>query len=143
MQLMLNNLWKINSHFKAFIARFLSDVNYRVLWLEQLLFSVIIGASFHSVPVFCLMVVGLSWILGRPKGPLYMIYVLSLICGFVAMFVAYCLSGWGWPMTAWGVVVLVCGIGIHFRDLKKPMSHTQDNDDALESNLLWNYRNLN
>ena len=32
----------------------LRDVNFRILWLELLLFSVILGGSLHSWPVICL-----------------------------------------------------------------------------------------
>ncbi len=130
---------------KNFIIR-LEDSNFRILWLEQLLFSVILGASLHSWPVFCLMFLGFSWVLNRAKGLLYMVYFLSFIWGLAAVFVGYCLSGWGWGIVSGGIFFML-GLVIHFRDLKEPLNDVNPTLEnkviELEQNWPWNRQNLN
>lgn len=135
---------RIKSYFKNFLPLFFNNSNYRILWLEQLLLSVIIGTLFHSVTVFCLMDLGLSWALARPKGPLCIIYVLCLMWGLMAMFVVYYLSGWGWAV-AWGMFIFVCGLGTHFRDLKQSLNEVNFYQKPIEyeQNWVWGRHNLN
>jgi len=130
---------------KNFMIR-LREANFRILWFELLLLSVILGGPLHSWPVACLILLGLSWILNRQKGALYMVFVLSFCWGLIAMAIVYCFSGWGWA-AAWGVFILVCGIGIHFRDLKQPLYDIKSIEDAKElqwkSNCYFGRQNLN
>jgi hypothetical protein len=105
---------------KKFMTRILDDVNYRILWIELALFFILLGTVPHLWPVACLMFLGLSLIFNKPKGMLYMIYILSFGWGVMATTIAYFLSGWGWGI-AWGLFTLICALGLHFRDLKQPL----------------------
>ena len=135
----------LKDQFQESIAKFLKDANYRILWLEALLFSVILSSLPHLWPIGCLMFVGLSWILNQHKGTLYMIYILSFVWALAALLIGYCFGGWGWA-TALGVLFLMCGLNIHFRDLKKPLYNDSiPENDTIEwgQNVRWNRQNLN
>lgn len=130
-------------HIKNFFPN-LGDFNRRILWIESLLFSVIIGVSVHSWPVGCLILLGLSWILNKQKGPLYMVFIFSLIWSLAAMTIAYCFNGWGWGLT-WGILSFAIGLTIHFRDLKRPLYEIRPVDDEMQCmpGLYLRRQNLN
>ena len=106
---------------KELINRFLRDVNYRILLVEMVLFSTILGGSLpHLWFVGCLVFAGLIWVLNKPKGVFYMIYILSAGWALIGTLFIYFLSGWGWA-AGWGAFILLSSLGLHFGDLKQPL----------------------
>ncbi|MBF0522879.1 MAG: hypothetical protein HQL24_07500 [Candidatus Omnitrophica bacterium] len=99
----------------------LGDHNFMILWFEALLFSVLFGAAFHSWVVFGSMFLGLSFLLSRIRGMIYMAYVMSILWGFIAFSIAYSIS-WGLAMAAGGSFFLI-GIKAHFAGLKKRVTY--------------------
>jgi len=95
----------------------LGDSNHIILLFELLLFSVLYGVAFRSWIVSGLMILGLYWIMSRPKGTVYMIFALSFLWGFIAFSIGHSIS-WGWA-TALGMAFLLLGLGAHMTGLKK------------------------
>ena len=130
---------------KELINRFLRDVNYRILLIEMILFSTILGGSLpHLWFVGCLVFAGLAWVLNKPKGVLYMIYILSVGWALIGTLFVYFLSGWGWA-AGWGAFILFSSLGLHSGDLKQPFYILPDVEDSAESkqNLPFGRFNLN
>ena len=93
--------------------------NFKILWLEALLFAVIIGTSLHSWAVAGMMFLSLWWLLSRRRGTIYAIFALSAMWGFLAGSLGYGLGGWAWAVVL-GELALMSGIKVHYRDLKRP-----------------------
>ena len=133
-------------HIKKFTARVFHDINYRILWLEALLFSAFIGAGSRSWVVFGLLFLGLSWLLNLRKGTAYMIYALSLLWGFIPFCMGTAWGGWGWG-AALGGVAFISGVRIHYRDLKRPWDGVDfagyNNAVEWRQNWYWGRQNLN
>ena len=133
----------INHMLKQFMNRLKNDGNTRLLSLEILLFSAILGAAFRSWPVFALMFLGLCWLLNRRKGTFYMIFVMSTIWGLLAAAVSSGLDGWGWP-AAFGSWAFISGLVVHFRDLKRPLDYDEFPDfNAFEWRQNWYFERPN
>lgn len=132
-------------YIKEFTIR-LKDSNFRMLWLEQLLFSVLLGAAFHSWLLFAGLFVCLNWVLKKDKGSLYMVCVLSFMWGLVGAVIAYSVSGWECAV-AWGMFIFISSIGVHFRDLKKAMNSCYPASEKKKiewaKDVYWNRLNLN
>ena len=71
-----------------------TDHNFRMLWAEAAVLSVIIGAGFASWPGVIILLVGLTWILHRRLGIIYLIGIFSCAWGFLAGMIGYGLGGW-------------------------------------------------
>ncbi len=102
---------------QRFITSF-NEKNFRILGFELLLFSMVFGIAYGSWLIFGLMLVGLSWLMSRPKGTFYLIFVLSFLWGFIAFSIGYSL-GWGWGAVA-GLAVFLFGVNAHMSGLKRP-----------------------
>ena len=131
---------RVKLNLNKMMGRFVSDLDYRTLFLEQLLFSIILGASLHSLPLFCLSFTVLLWVLHRQKGLIYMVYVLSSIWAMLALVITYCFSGPSWWPVVSGTFAFIYGLVIHFRDLKG--LHKIPVQD-IELPMNWNRLNLN
>ena len=107
---------------KRFLNRILNDTNYRILGLEIVLFSGLFGITAHSWLVFGLMSLSLFWLLNRSKGIVYSIFVLSFIWGFLVFAIIFNGGEWKWA-TAMAGIMFLFGLRLHFRDLKRPLSH--------------------
>lgn len=97
----------------------LNNKNFRILGFELLLFFVIFGIAYRSWLVSGLMLVGLSWLMSRPQGTVYMIYALSSLWGFIAFSIGYSL-GWGWASVL-GLAFFLVGVTAHASGLKRPL----------------------
>ena len=60
-----------------------NDKNSRILGFELIIFFIIFGIAYRSWLVLSLVLVGLSWLMSRPKGTVYMIYAFSSLWGCV------------------------------------------------------------
>lgn len=124
------------NNIKKYLSKF-HDINFRILWFEQLLLSVIIGSSFNSLLLFCLVFLGLSWVLSRSRGLLYMVYILSFIWGLIGMVAGYCLSGLWWGISL-GLLFFILGLVIHFRDLKQIVVDNKDTEEGeIDNDYNW------
>lgn len=103
---------------RNFNAR-LANHNYRVLWAEAVVLSMIIGAGLASWPGIIILLMLLTWVLNRHWGTIYLIGLFSCAWGFLAGMISYGLGGWAWALLL-GVLALISGVKIHCRDLKKP-----------------------
>ena len=109
-----------------------NDQNSRILWFELILFFIIFGMAYRSWVVLSLILVGLSWLMSRPQGTVYMVYALSSLWGFIAFSIGYSL-GWGWA-SGLGVAFFLMGIAAHMAGLKRPLdrpapSRPRDSND--------------
>jgi predicted membrane protein len=105
-------------HIKKFMSQ-LNDQNFRLLYFELLLFFVLFGIAYRSWLVLSLVLVGLSWLMSRPKGTVYMIFALSSLWGFIAFSIGYSL-GWGWASVL-GLAFFLVGITAHTTGLTRPL----------------------
>ena len=101
----------------------LNNKNFRILGFELLLFFVVFGIAYRSWLVLSLMLVGLSWLMSRPKGTVYMIYALSFLLGFIAFSIGYSL-GWGWASVL-GLAFFLAGITAHMSGLQRPLDRQE------------------
>jgi hypothetical protein len=62
----------------------LSNHNYRILWSEAVVLSVIIGAGLASWPGVIILLTGLTWILNTRWGIVCLIGLYSCAWGFLA-----------------------------------------------------------
>ncbi len=122
-----------------------SDQNSRILWFELILFFIIFGMAYHSWVVLSLILVGMSWLMSRPQGTVYMVYALSSLWGFIAFSIGYSL-GWGWASTL-GLVFFLIGVTTHMSGLKRPLdrpvSSRQGNANDWRRNWYLGQPNLN
>ncbi len=121
------------------------DKNSRLLWSELIIFFIIFGIAYRSWLVLSLMLVGLSWLMNRPNGTVYMIFALSSLWGFIAFSIGYSL-GWGWA-SALGLVFFLMGVTAHMSGLKRPLdspvSFRQRNANDWRRNWYLGQPNLN
>src|SRR5580658_834809 len=101
------NMLKIINAFKARLA----NHNYRVLWAEAVVLSVIIGAGLASWPGVIILLVALTWALNTRWGAVSLIGLFSCAWGFVAGMIGYGLGGWAWALLL-GILALIRGIKI-------------------------------
>ena len=130
--------------FKNFITK-LTNHNYRVLWIEAVVLSVIIGAGLASWPGVIILLAGLTWILNTRWGTIYLIGVYSCTWGFLAGMIGYGLGGWAWALLL-GILTLISGFKIHCRDLKRPFENfcfEKFNAEQLRQNWHFGRQNLN
>lgn len=122
-----------------------NDKNSRLLWSELIIFFIIFGIAYRSWLVLSLMLVGLSWLMSRPKGTVYMIYILSSLWGFIAFSIGYSF-GWGWASVL-GLAFFLTGITAHMSGLKRPLdrpvSSRQRNANDWRRNWYLGQPNLN
>ena len=122
-----------------------NDKNSRILWFELIIFFIIFGIAYRSWLVFSLMLVGLSWLMSRPKGTVYMIFALSSLWGFIAFSIGYSL-GWGWASVL-GLAFSLVGVTAHMSGLKwpldRPVSSRQKNANEWRRNWYFGQPNLN
>ncbi len=108
-----------------FIKKFkanLGDSSFMILGFEQLLFSTLYGIAFRSWVVFGVIFLASFWLLNSPRGTVHMIYVISLLWGFIAFSIGHSIS-WGWAI-ALGMAFFLLGVGLHLNGLKKPTVST-------------------
>jgi hypothetical protein len=97
----------------------LANHNYRVLWAEAVVLSVIIGAGLASWPGVIILLAVLTWVRGHSDGgPVCLIGLFSCAWGFLAGMIGYGLGGWAWALLL-GILALISGVKIHLRDLKE------------------------
>jgi len=111
------NMLKIINDFKARLA----NHNYRVLWVEAVVLSVIIGAGLVSWPGVIILLLVLTWVLDRRWGIISLIGLFSCAWGFLAGMIGYGLGGWAWALLL-GILALISCVKIHLRDLKRPFN---------------------
>ncbi|MDE2214201.1 MAG: hypothetical protein KGJ61_03635, partial [Candidatus Omnitrophica bacterium] len=104
--------------FRNFCSK-LADYNYRILWAEAVVLSVIIGAGLASWPGVIVLLAALTWILDRRWGKVLLIGLYSLAWGLLAGMIGFGLGGWAWALLL-GILALMSGVKIHCRDLKRP-----------------------
>lgn len=123
----------------------LNNKNFRILGFELLLFLVVFGIAYRSWLMLGLMLAGLSWLMSRPKGTVYMIYALSSLWGFIAFSIGYSL-GWGWASVL-GMAFFLVGITAHTsglqRPLDRPVSSRHKHTDEWRRNWYFGQPNLN
>jgi hypothetical protein len=123
----------------------LANQNYRILWAEAVVLSVIIGAGFASWPGVIILMMALTWLLNMRWGSIYLIGLFSCAWGFLAGMIGYGLGGWAWALLL-GILALISGIKIHSRDLKKPINQIilrQNNIIEWGHGMNWGRQNLN
>ena len=122
----------------------LSNHNYRVLWAEAVVLSVIIGAGLASWPGVIILLAILTWVLDRRWGTIYLIGLFSSAWGFLAGMIGYGLGGWAWALLLGGLA-LISGVKIHLRDLKRPFHEGFEkfNTNELRQNWFMGRQNLN
>ncbi len=103
----------------SFCSR-LANHNYRILLVEAVVLSVIIGAGLASWPGVIVLLVALTWVLSKHWGTIYLIGIFSSAWGFLAGMIGYGIGGWAWTLLL-GILALISGVKIHLRDLKKPL----------------------
>jgi len=96
-----------------------NDKNSRILWFELIMFFIIFGIAYRCWLVLSLVLVGLVWLMSRPKGTVYMTYALSSLWGFIAFSIGYSL-GWGWA-SGLGLAFFLVGVTAHMAGLKRPL----------------------
>jgi hypothetical protein len=134
----------MTSQINQFISKF-KDHNFKVLWAESAVLSVIIGAGLGSWPGVIILLAGLTWVLHRRWGAIYLIGIFSCAWGFMAGMIGFGLGGWAWALLL-GILSLISGVKIHLRDLKKPFNHIvigQNNTNEWKQCLNWGRQNLN
>jgi len=132
---------KIIHNFNARLA----NHNYRVLWFEAVVSSVIIGAGLASWPGVIILLAVLTWVLNRQLGTVYLIGLFSCAWGFLAGMIGFGLGGWAWALLL-GILALISGVKIHLRDLKRLFVNMGfENFDAKQWRQNWNFgqQNLN
>jgi hypothetical protein len=97
----------------------LANHNYKILWSEAVVLSVIIGAGLASWPGVIIMLAALTWALNRSWGTICLIGLFSCAWGFLAGMIGFGLGGWAWALLL-GILALISGVKIHLRDLKRP-----------------------
>lgn len=122
-----------------------NDKNSRILWFELMIFFIIFGIAYRSWLVPSLVLVGLSWLMSRPKGTVYMIFALSFLWGFIAFSIGYSL-GWGWASVL-GLTFFLVGMTAHMSGLKwpldRPVSSRHQNANEWRRNWYLGQPNLN
>jgi len=103
---------------RNFHAR-LANHNYRILWIEAVVLSVIVGAGLASWPGVIILLLVLTWVLNRHWGTVYLVGLFSCAWGFLAGMIGFGLGGWAWALLL-GVLALISGVKIHLRDLNRP-----------------------
>ncbi|MDE2231238.1 MAG: hypothetical protein KGJ95_04125 [Candidatus Omnitrophica bacterium] len=104
--------------FRNFCSK-LADYNYRILWAEAVVLSVIIGAGLASWPGVIVLLAALTWVLNRRWGKVLLIGLFSLAWGLLAGMIGFGLGGWVWALLL-GSLALISGVKIHCRDLRRP-----------------------
>ncbi len=122
----------------------LANHNYRVLWSEAVVLSVIIGAGVASWPGVIILLAVLTWTLNRRWGSVCLIGLFSCAWAFLAGMIGFGLGGWAWALLL-GVLALISGIKIHLRDLKRPFYSGLENFNVneLRQNWFMGRQNLN
>ena len=131
-------------YFKQFMMKF-KDYNFRVLWAEAVVLSVIIGSGLGSWPGVIILLAALMWVLNRRWGTVYLIVIFSCAWGFLAGIIGYGIFGWAWALLLGGLA-LISGVKLHCRDLKRPFEKVVTGfNKTVESRqgLYWGRQNLN
>ncbi len=129
---------------KEFINQLFKNWNNRVLLVELILFCVILGVLPYMWPIACLIFMGSCIVLTKPKGPLYVVYILSGGWAFLSTMGAYFIGGWGWGI-GMGIFVLFWSMNLHFRSLKQPLYEKVFKEEKFADNFKWflRWQNLN
>jgi len=114
----------------------LANHNYRVLWAEVVILSVIIGAGLASWPGVIILLAVLTWVLNRHWGTVCLIGIFSCAWSFLAGMIGYGLGGWAWALLL-GILALMSGVKIHLRDLKRPFYVGFEKFNANELRQNW------
>lgn len=122
----------------------LANHNYRILWSEAVVLSVIIGAGLASWPGVIILLVGLTLILNTQWGTVCLIGLFSCAWGFLAGMIGFGLGGWAWALLL-GILALISGVKIHLRDLIRPfyLGLENFNVNELRQNWFMGRQNLN
>lgn len=134
----------MTSQIRRFLSRF-RDHNFRVLWAESAVLSVIIGAGLASWIGVIILLAVLTWVLHTRCGAIYLIGIFSCAWGFLAGMIGFGLGGWAWALLL-GILAVISGVKIHCRDLKRPFvicSLVQLNSDKWRQNWHLGPQNLN
>ena len=133
----------MTSSIKQFLSKF-KDHNFKVLWAESAVLSVIIGAGIASWPGVIILLAALTWVLHRRWGAIYLIGIFSCAWGFLAGMIGFGLGGWAWALLL-GILALISGVKIHLRDLKRQFypGFEKLNANELRQNWFMGRQNLN
>jgi len=130
------------------IMKFLSkfkDHNFRLLFAEGVVLSVIIGDGLASWPGVIILLTFLLWVLNRRWGTVYLIVIFSCAWSFLAGYIGYSIFGWAWALLL-GSLALISGVKIHCRDLRRPFvseDFEQFNENKWRQNWYFGQQNLN
>ena len=112
-----------------------------ILWAEAALFSILFGVIFRSWPIAVLLFSVLYAILHSQSRPIYAVFILSFLWGFIFAGLAIDF-GWGWALALWGIVFYK-GIRIHLRELKRSLDELDYTGNDWSQNLYLGRQNLN
>ena len=121
----------------------LSEENKPLLWAEIFTFSVIPGLFFHAWLVTVIMLPILSWLITRPNGMFYMIFVISLIWSFVPFCMGYAWGGLAWAVASaglvfmWAVKVYVNGLKWCWDEVFYVLCCAQHNPNYVALIVMW------
>ena len=134
----------MTSQIRQFLSKF-KDHNFKVLWAESVVLSVIIGVGIASWPGVIILLAGLTWVLYTRCGAIYLTGIFSCAWGLLAGMIGFGLGGWAWALLL-GILALISGVKIHLRDLKMPLrSMDLEEFNANQWRQNWNLgqQNLN
>jgi len=134
----------MTNQIRQFLSKF-KDHNFRLLFGEGIVLSVIIGAGLASWPGVFILLVALTWTLNRQWGTVCLIGLFSCAWAFLAGMIGYGLGGWAWALLL-GILALISGVKIHLRDLKMPfrsMDLEEFNANQWRQNWNLGQQNLN
>src|SRR5271154_2149810 len=83
----------MSNQIRQFISKF-KDHNFRLLWAEGAVQSVMIGAGFYSLPLVIILLAALMWVLQTRWEAIYLIAIFSCVWGLLAGWLGYSLNGW-------------------------------------------------
>ena len=118
----------MTNQIRQFLSKF-KDHNFRLLFGEGIVLSVIIGAGLASWPGVFILLVALTWTLNRQWGTVCLIGLFS--CAWALLL---------------GILALISGVKIHLRDLKMPfrsMDLEEFNANQWRQNWNLGQQNLN
>ncbi|MDE2028611.1 MAG: hypothetical protein KGJ11_08725 [Candidatus Omnitrophica bacterium] len=81
---------------------------------------------------------------GPAMGEVYLIGLFSLAWGFLAGMIGFGLGGWAWALLL-GILVLISGVKIHLRDLRRPLLQIVAGQNIIKRQQNWELgrQNLN
>lgn len=124
-------------------TRFLDNYNCRLLWVETLLFLIILGAVPYFFPIACLLFIALTRELKQPQGVLHTMYILSFGWALLGGVISFFLGGLGWATAIFAITIL-SSVSIHKRGLMQPLCQTKESfNKEVSVSKPWLRFNLN